>query len=89
MKKIAVAIAVTLHDVLILAMPAVYLVKVQTRLVDVVSSSAGPRALRAFRIALLFELAALFPNRLARVGRLAFPGSAVRLDCLFFDALAA
>ncbi len=60
-----------------------------TRLVDVVSSRAGPRAFWAFRIARLSELAPLFANRLARVGRFAFPGSAVRFDCLFFDTLAA
>ena len=56
---------------------------------DVVSSRAGPRALWAFRIARLSELAPLFANRVARVGRFAFPGSAVRFDCLFFDALVA
>ena len=54
---------------------------------DFASFRAEWRPLWAFRIARLSKLAPLFANCLARIGRFAFSGGAVRVDCLFFDAL--
>jgi hypothetical protein len=55
--------------------------------VNFASFRAESRALWAFWIARLSKLAPLFANYLARIGRFAFSGGAVRFDCLFFDAL--
>ena len=90
--KIAAAIAVTLHDVLIWAMPAIYVAEYQFGCWSLHRPVAQRVHFRQFRFARLHALACVFAGRLAhllaRLYWFALPGRSLRDRCLFSDALA-
>ena len=74
--KIAAAIAVTLHDVMIWAMPAIYVAEYQFGCWSLQRPVAQRVHFRQFRIARLRALACIFARRLAHV-----------LACVYWFAL--
>ena len=90
--KIAAAIAVTLHDVLIWAMPAIYRRRIPVRLLDTASPSGAAGTLSPVSTARLRALACVFTgylaHLLARVYWFALPCHSFRDRCLFSDAVA-
>ena len=90
--KVAAAIAVTLHDVLIWAMPAIYLVEYQSRLLDYCIDLWRSGTFRQFRLQRLRALACVFGGRLAhllaRVYWFALLFHSFGYRCLFSHAVA-
>ena len=88
--KIAAAIAVTLHDVLIWAMPAIYVAEYHLGCWSLHRPVAQRVHFRQFRLQRLHALARIFAGRLARLLAcfywFALPGRSFRDHCLFSHA---
>ena len=84
--KIAAAIAVTLHDVLIFVMPAVYFAEYKLGLLDPPPARADAPNSISLWIARLPERGVVLAPCLAGVYRLFVPGDSIRSHRLFRDA---